>query len=48
MLGASVSAAAIMALGPILIVGIVCIVAIAIGTSYCFAACSACRNAWPS
>jgi uncharacterized membrane protein YadS len=35
MLGASVSAAAIMALGPILIVGIVCIVAIAIGTSYC-------------
>jgi uncharacterized integral membrane protein (TIGR00698 family) len=35
MLGASVSAAAIVALGPILIVGIVCIVAIAIGTSYC-------------
>ena len=35
MLGASVSAAAIMALGPILIVGIVCIVTIAIGTSYC-------------
>src|SRR5207248_8697519 len=30
-----VSAGAIMALGPILIVGIVCIVAIAIGTSYC-------------
>jgi uncharacterized integral membrane protein (TIGR00698 family) len=35
MLGASVNAAAIMALGPILIVGIVCIVAVAIGTSYC-------------
>jgi uncharacterized integral membrane protein (TIGR00698 family) len=35
MLGASVSAAAIMALGPILIAGIVCIVAVAIGTSYC-------------
>ena len=35
MLGASVSAAAIMALGPILIVGIVCIVAVAIATSYC-------------
>lgn len=35
MLGASVSAAAIVALRPILIVGIVCIVAVAIGTSYC-------------
>ena len=37
MLGASISAATITALGPILIVGIVCIVAIAIGTSYLIA-----------
>ena len=37
MFGASISAATITALGPILIVGIVCIVAIAIGTSYLIA-----------
>jgi uncharacterized integral membrane protein (TIGR00698 family) len=37
MLGASISAATITALGPILIVGIVCIVAIAIGASYLIA-----------
>jgi len=37
MLGASISAATITALGPILIVGIVCIVAIAIGTCYLIA-----------
>lgn len=46
MLGASVSVATVLALGPLLLVGIAAVVAVAIAASYGIGRPSACRSAW--
>jgi len=48
LLGASVSARTVLALGPELLVGIALVVAVAIATSYGVAARSGCPSAWRS